>query len=385
MSQIQPGQSPLELLLISDRWLNTDELKLVYQGVFPRIAKPSKWDLMLQRRQAMPQKAVEEELGRDMQETYKCLVEEQNFLDVGARPHNQYVDLSRHLWDTAYRAGVMGLGLEIRQIALMHSLLDYKARGLEEAKTLFNNLKNKFGYEVASGIEMLTFWDAILLDHLAYTTNKNGGFKAREYDGLLITLQKISKGYDSTNVRTVLGEVTKLAFNSKKRVIPAELTEGDLVYREARARLNRGYSERLYLASRQALEHSYQNSKKYDNRIMVVEALCIIDKLRTADGITQVERITREALDFLPYLDRMLNLLQHSDIINNNMALVTVALKAELLIELYQKTSEAGSRRDTAFRSYASLLDGRLSTARKQYDDIAQQMGYVPMPIILPK
>ena len=67
------------------------------------------------------------------------------------------------------------------------------------------------------------------------------------------------------------------------------------------------------------------------------------------------------------------------------MALVTVALKAELLIELYQKTSEAGSRRDTAFRSYASLLDGRLSTARKQYDDIAQQMGYVPMPIILPK
>lgn len=374
-----------ELLLTSDRWINTDELKLVYQGVFPRVAEQSRWDLRLQRRERMPQKAVDEELGNDMRATYQHLVEEQNLLNSGTRPHNGYVDLPTHLWDTAYRAWVMGLDLETRQTALMHSLLDYKARGLEEARMILHSLRNQFGHDVASGIDTLTFWDAILLDHLAHSMNKIGGVKARENGGYLTTLQKISRGYERANVKTVLGEVATLAPNSKKRVIPTELTEGDLVYREARARLHRGYSEKLYSASRQALEDPDQKGENYDNPIMVVEALCLIDKLRTADGINQVERITRESLDFLPHLGNMLNLLQNSNIINNNLALVTAALKAELLTELDQRTSEARGRRDNTFGSYASLLETRLLIARKQYGDVAQQMGYVPMYRVLHK
>ena len=372
------GQESLEsmvnnaiaILQINGRWLNADELQLVYKGVFPRITEPTRWDRRLQRRGTMPKAAVAEELGPDMQETYDFLVREMNFLDVGTRPHNSYKDLSRHLWDTAYRAHIMNLPQEIRQIALTHSLLEYKARGLKEARLILNELRKGFGSYIADSVSNLTFWDGILLDHLSYQMRKSG--QNGQY--LHRTLSRISKVAERGNVVQTLGIVAKLATTSNKRIIPAEIVEGDTMYRETRARLHRDYIQGMYESSRAMVE----GNQTYGNPLLLVKALCLIDRLRTVDEKVEVERMTREAMDFLPYLDRMVGLLQNSGLVNNPLAFVNATLKTELLMELEQRTSEVRSRRDTTFASFAELLGSRSSEAGVLYGGVAQQMGYKP-------
>ncbi|MBI2522776.1 hypothetical protein HYW19_00130 [Candidatus Woesearchaeota archaeon] len=313
-----------------------------------------------------------------MQGTYDYLANEGGFLDIGKRPHNPYSGLPMHLWDTAYRAWAMGLDLETRQIALMHSLLEYKARGLEEARKMFRNLEQVFSKNVVEGIEALTFWDAILLDHLQHTTRRIGiGARAESYNYEKI-LARISKNSERHNVAAAIQDAANLKLDSKKRIIPLELTDGDPIYKEARAMLHRMYAERVYQISREILESRYGSGQAYDNRILTIEALCIIDKLRTVDGRSEVERVTREAFDFLPHLDAMQSLLRNSDIFNNPLALAIAALKTELLIELDQRASEAKNRRDTTFAVYADLLGERLLAAGRLYGDVAGQMGYTP-------
>ncbi len=364
------------LVSVQDRELSKEEIRLLYNSVFPRMATPGRWDIRLQKGKLLPAQAVDEELGQDMRHTYNYLVEEFGFLDAGKRPHNPRMDLPRHLWDTTYRAQLMGLDLETRQIALMHSLLEYKARGLGEAVKYLGKIRSEFGNVVAEGVKDLTFWDAILLDHFMYYARRNG---KRTNEGYWDILSKITAIAEKQKIHPMLERAP--IPKSKQRLIPVDLSDGDLDYREAKTRLHAQYAHDIYQISRAKLESMYENGQNYDNRLLILAALCSIDKLRTADGRGEVERVTRESLDLLVNIGIMDDLIQNSGILNNALSLVNATLKTELLIELDQRTKEARDRRDTTFATYAEFLAQRLTKARALYGVVGQEMGYKPAPL----
>ncbi len=348
--------------------LNPGGLRFVYQNVYPKTVL-TEADQRLQRGQVMSAEAVASELGADMQPIYDYLVGKVHFLKVGNRPHNAYADLSRHLWDTAYRAQLMGLPLSQRQLALIHSLPEYVARGLVEARRFVAAIRGNFGENVADGLERLTDWDGILVDHLRYFVERIGSNgNSGSLENLKKRLAKISTKDERGRVVETLEDVLKLpasSAGSNRRLIPLELADSP-IYPEAKARLHAVYVDRLVETS------------DYDGTSLVVKSLCLIDRLRTVDGVVQVEKITRETADFLPRLDEMLELLHRHKTVNNVLEFVAAALKTEFLIELDQRAAQARGMRDTRFASFTDLLGSRLASARQRYGSTAAEMGYTP-------
>lgn len=365
-------------LATRDRRLTPEELRLIYNSVYPK-ATLTDADRRLQQGEVMLAEAVSRDLGADMQATYDYLVQQMHLHSVGDRPHNVYFDLSRHLWDTGYRVRLMGLSLPLRQLALIHSLPEHKARGLAEAKDIVAAMKKQFGAEVAEGLERLTDWDSILVDHLSYTIERiglNGSSSSPEY--LKKRLEKISEKNERQSVAGTLEDVLKLSSQSNKRLVPAELA-GNLVCPEVKARLHKKYVAALGESETERLK----KSSDYSNEPLVVKGLCLIDRLRTADGVVQVEKVTREAADFLPCLDIVLRYMQGKGRFNNVLEFVAAALKTELLTELDQRATHVGSMRDTYFARFADLFRRRLDRAREQYGNVATGMGYTPFSAVL--
>ncbi len=373
-----------QILLIKDRWLTPDNMKAVYGAVFKEDI-PTKRDMQIQRDEPMSAVAVKEDLGEEMQATYNYLVEAQKFLSAGKRPHNFDDGLLRHLWETAHITNVIGCPIETKQLALVHSLVEHKARGLPEARTCIGRVREGVGGKLADNLDAFTDRYAILLDVVEYKIKKTGNLnnvgKKTNHSSWEKILEK-QGGYDKEAklmVNSALEAAVKRS-GSKDRLIPAELTKGPDTYKEARAILHRSYVERLYRTSRKVLEDTYGKKEVYSNPLLVVKAVCLIDRLRTANERLEIEKATRETLDFLPFLDTMRGLLENSEIVDNQLAFFNASLKAELLTELDQRTIEAKSRRDqTTVAGFANLLESRLLAARREYGDTAIAMGYAPL------
>lgn len=357
--------------------ITQDEMRFVYQNVYPR-AQLTEADQKLQRRQVMAAEAVSAELGLDMQSSYEWLVENAGFQNAGDRPHNTYTDLPRHLWDTAYRAQLMGLKLPDRQLALMHSLPEYKARGLTEARRFISAVKTEFGEDIASGLELLADWGGILVDHLRYRVEQIGDSgrlksESSSLEYLKRRLEAISRKEEKTQVEATLERVLRL-HGAKDRLVPLELAD-NLIYPEAKARLHRAHVDSLATAAIAQTKKQGQ-TQSYATTSLVVKGLCLIDRLRTADGAAQTEKVTRETADFLPRLDAAVSYLHGKKSVNNPLEFVTAALKTEFLMELEQRTAQARSMRDTRFRTVADLLEERLVEATRLYGGVAKAMGY---------
>jgi len=383
--RVKAGKEHLERLIAvkkflsnDGRGLNSDELTLAYENVFPTLS-PSEEDTKLREGRMMDENAVSTELGPDMWEKYVWLVSDMNFLDAGKRLHNKDPQLERHLWDVSYRTNLMGMPLETRQLALVHSLPEYRARGLEEAKKdCLQSIRERLGERVTSGLEAsLLDWDGMLVDHLRYRIAQIGGTSSTSQKYLQERLGDISTKEERKNVSRIVDDVIKLSQASdKNRLVPIAVTEGDYIHPEMKARAHKLYVEKLFRSERRKLRRSGgKASPQYNCAPFLVKGLCLIDRLRTADGMAPIEKVTREVTDFLPWFDTIIAYHQQTNRVNNPLLFVSRALQAEFLTEMHREAVYYQMARDTAVTSLGDVLARRFNSARQKYAGQVMDLG----------
>lgn len=390
-----------QLLLSEERWLTREELREVYAFVYPTTVK-SAWDSLLNAGNAMPVEAVKAELGADIVKAYEQLVSKYKLPFVGERKHSNDPKLFRHLWNSAWRASLMGLPLEARLAALMHELPEHRARGVDEANKIISEISKdaafdkqgqkgnveKLGPKIANLLDILTDYEAIAVDHVGHCLNRNGTRGNIEImDALLESVEqsirmlkekksKAAPFYE--RVKGSLKDLQKTANSVDKRVIhPAFMgiaydlrMPGKEFYgylrNELKAALNPGYVKRLFSETRKMLEEG-----KQDYYIVpAIRAISHIDKVRTTNN-SEFEKATREAMTFLGGLGMLMPVLDKSRIYNNVLYFLNEALKTELLRELGTQVSAQVRRPDTALAAASQIILGRYTQADELYGGTA--------------
>jgi len=337
--------------------------------------------------------AVQAVLGKDMQRTISYLVLSQGLLKAGDRPHSAFYDLPQHLWSTARMAKDMGLKHPIRKLAVMHSLPEYKGRGIVQAADVIQKLRMQYGSEIGDLLDETAEWDQILLDHFKYNTNADGNnSNLLKMPWVERQLKALGNGH-SVNADRVINEYAKVRkmdaqSNSRLVPLPAEPTVQDLLFPEIGARLHEGYAEGLGAADTARMNIE---DVPYDNGLLIVKALCQINKLQTAVQAQEIERATRESADFMPRLNHAVGFLRNSELVNNHLALATYALNEELEAKVHPtriiKDNRIGNIAaitektmvPDGSRAGENLLEARLLTPVRGFDaqtERAQQQTY---------
>ncbi|MBI2145391.1 hypothetical protein HYU18_03660 [Candidatus Woesearchaeota archaeon] len=372
-----------------DRWMTPAELRVAYSAIYHDMP-PGKWDGNFQQKRPMPPEAIDAELGPDMAETYQFLVREFAFHHLGERMHNTFEGLGAHYWNIAFRAALMGLPLQVRQLALTHSIPEHKGRGILEARRTIKRLTTEFGSEVGTNIDALVFEQGIIVDHLFHNLRRGGNdIHKKPFEYLRERLNDVRDGYPAHDIEEALREAMKLSPDSKGRIVPL-LVAGELpLHAETRARLHRAYAKKLNDANWAQLiqrdPYKDREVQQHDHAILVIKSLCFIDRIRTASEAT-IERVSREAMDFIPFLDEMLAELHLRDssqnrLIYNPLEFVASALKTELLREVGSIMTSVANRRESSFKQLGGILATRYAQAESQYGRTAARMGYVPIKV----
>ncbi len=363
------------LLQEEGRWLTPEELKQVYASIYPKLKTPSTGDkLLLQPGLRMTQEVIAAELGPDMVKPYQLLEEHFLFQYAGQRLHALDPSLRRHLWDTAYRAHLMGLPLETRLAAVMHDLPEFKSRSLSEAFRTLKQIEENFGPVTAKYVSEMTDFEAIMVREVFYTIQRNGSKDKSAKHYCTIFEERTAK--IGKNQRELLGnrceavkQALKQAFDnrtspSKQLVHVTADAASEWLEREVLARTDLPYVNQTYEYARKRLENGEQG---YDTT-PIIKAIAHIDRLRTTmGGFLAIEQASRKSLDFLPRLEKMLTVLRNSGIVNNNLHFLSAALKTELYRALDRATVYFYGTPDTTARTPAKVMNERLERVIKAY------------------
>lgn len=367
-------QNLQELLARTDRWLGSKELQQTYLEVYPRIP-PNRSDTNLQIGKRMSPSDVEKDLGQDMVKPYSVLEERFGFHYAGARQHALNHAIRRHLWDTAFRAQKMGQPLEVRLAAIMHDLIEFKARETDAAFKLVNEISQHFEQRVGEYVVAMADLGAIIAREVFYEVERNGKTGSRDcpltYIETLARIRLSKKGKlngAGEEVKSEVGTALRGAFKAtpEKRIVPVTAALGSgLLVNEVIARLHPGYVNRLYQRVRAQLEHGDPNYYV----IPLVKALAHIDRLRTTMGdFSLIEQASRRSANFLQLMpDRLIDVLDRSSMVDNRLYFLSIAMKTELVGLLRQEAQNFGRRPDTTSQVAASILKGRLAAAEKAY------------------
>lgn len=373
-----------KLLSIRDRPLNDEELAAVHACVYPHF-DPYPADIRLQTGQIMPPAVVEAELGADMKRVYAILESQFSFRRVGAKQHAPSAELRRHLWDSAFKAHLMGLPLEVRMAALMHELPEYMASEVPLALSIIDKIRDGFekGEKVANYVMHMTDFGAIVVRDVFRrigTNDSNGTADSDAYNSMVdrrLAALRDDSPDSPAEVKQAYG-VAKVAIRDalaaarapSKRVVPVTADSPNWLLDEAIARVNPSYAKSVYNRAREMVD---DEKPDYD-AILLVSAIASIDGLRTTmGGFSKIEQASREAMNLLPGLHRMVMVLERSDIHNNALLFLTRALTTEAFGLLEQEVGNFERRPDTTARYGARLLKERFDQLRKEYS-----LGVIP-------
>ncbi len=384
------------LLQERGRLLTPEELKGAYLVVFPPVVT-SKWDDDLNAGKNMPEEAVREELGQDMVELFNHLASKYHFYSVGLRDHAKDPKAYAHLWNTAWRANLMGLPTLAKLAVLMHELPETKSRGLGEAQDLLNRIGSDKGFKwmgqrLEEIIKVITDYPSVIIDHVGYCSKRNGtkgcytllqsleGAVNQSKEASMMKLhgsEKAKAEYAYQAVISALKNLSRTATDASKRIIPPQLVDvphpptnkqgmpPDYIKNELKAAVNVAYVDALFKSAKDMLKREVPNEDYW----IPVAAMTLshIDRVRTMKTSAEVEKASREAANFLQRMDNFMKFLEQSEIVNNPLYFLNAALKTELLRELKGQTDFLRHRPDSAFRKMTESLVGRYNAVNRLY------------------
>ncbi len=373
--------SRAENLLKKGALLSPEELATVYDCVYPFI-DPDAADIELQTGRKMPLRVATHELGKGMDIIYGHLEDVFSFQTSNKLRFVESPGLRRHLWDTAFRARLMGLPPNVRIAALAHDLPEYRAHNLLEASEVIHGLGKYFKGDIITHIARMTDFSAVLIRDVFDSAN-GGPANATEASCRRILESRergINHDYNATRVGTdlvalmspsfsVVGRAVCDALKAREhengKLVPVTASSvSDWIVQEALARANPFYARSVYAYAQEALKHDQSD---YDSALLI-KGLAHIDRLRTHMGdFSAIERASREAITFIDCLDGILAELNARAIVNNPLYFVLSVLKFEVTDLLRAESVNFARRSDTTSRYGGTILLNRLNAFSEKY------------------
>lgn len=367
-------------ILKSRQRISEAEFSQIYSLTYPHM-QPSEADILLQMGQRMHAEVVKAELGPHMEKIYRIANDYLGFEQVDSGRYAAEPGLHRHLWDTAWRANMLGLPLNTRMVALLHDVPEFAGYGIPQTVEALKKIGNYINEYSLEDLASMTDFSAVIMRDFFRTMQKKGkSLNDVDHAGILrakeartmkapimqsAAVPKYIFGLVNAAYSAALeniGTAIEALHEPKKRLVPVTAASGvDWVMDEAIARANVGYAAGIYEHSK---EKFMEGKDQYDT-VLLVKALAHIDRLRTTMGdFARTERATREAMNFTQNLDRMLDDLTAPGIVNNYLVFLSMALKTETINLLRQETENFSRRPDTTARYAATFLDKRLQMAK---------------------
>ncbi len=376
-------------LLSKEELLSDAELAQVKAIVYPHL-NPSQADVRLQTGQSMSSQTVEEELGEGMRIPYVIINDYLGFRNSNTTKYATEPGLNRHLWDSAFRAQLMGLPLSVRAAAFAHDVPEFMVQGVVEAVQTINQLISYMPLRVVTDVALMTDFGAIIARDLFKTAQKkHSDLKEDDYAGILAKKRERTMENSAVQQSPLLRELqpvfteayeeakraTISAINAlhhpEDRLVPVTAASGpDWIMQEAVARINSSYNDLLLSYT---ISQLGKGAPEYDC-VLVVKAIAHIDRMRTTMGdFSKVEKSSRKAINFVERLDSMISHVEANGRVNNRLHFLSRALKTEMLELLGQETANFSRRPDTTARYAGSILEERLAHVKEAY-----------MPVIIP-
>ncbi len=353
-----------KLMGIPDRQLTRDETAAILQHAFERTRIKQENELLLQSGRKMPARIVEEELGTAAVYAFEYL---DQLLFSGNRSERvaNAKDKRRHAYDSAYWAANFGFSEDDITVVILHDILEYTSKSLQEVHSRADDVKSRFGDYVAGNVLRVADFSAITINEISRRITKDG----RKTESIVEDIKKYlgwiknenrngrrKHEYHYKGLEDVVGKLSQRRVSTRYNI-----SENYSVYDELKQMAVPLFVENIFIDARERLE----NGNASYHVPVLARAASYIDRVRTM-GNEQAMLTTKETSIFIDRLNSFNELLGRSSIVNNAMRVMEAALINQMLTQT-GIIIEGYRGRDSAFLTEKKMLEGALKEMAGKY------------------